>query len=107
MPRGRKPGSRSTAIREMLEQNPKAKAKEVVELLVQKGVKVNTRQVYMVKGSMKQRKAQRRRKAAKVATVVGNSMAADPVALIRKVKELAHEAGGMHNLRELIKVLAE
>lgn len=108
MPRGKKQGSRSAAIREVLTQNPKAKAKEVVDLLGAKGVKVNAGLVYMVKGSMKSKAGRKRRKAARVAkvtSVAGNGLAADPVALIRKVRELAEEAGGFKNLKELIDVL--
>jgi hypothetical protein len=78
----------------------------VVELLAQKGIKVKPRLVYMVKGSLKAR-ARRRRKVARAVAAVTNSAAADPVALIRKVKELAHEAGGMKQLKELVLVLAE
>lgn len=107
MPRAKKP-SKSAAIRDVLTQNPKAKAKEVVELLSKKGVKVNAGLVYMVKGSMKSRAGRKRRKAARVARVarvVGNGTSA--VVLIRKVRTLADEAGGMKQLQELIAVLGE
>ena len=106
MPRGKKQGSLSQAIREVLEQSPKLTAKEVVEQLGQKGTKVTPGLVYMVKGGMKQSSARRKRKAARMAQAVGTSSPADPVALIRRVKELAHEAGGMKKLEELIAVLA-
>ena len=56
MARGKCDGSRSAAIRAVLTQTPKAKAKEVVELLSSKGVKVNVGLVYMVKGSMKSKR---------------------------------------------------
>lgn len=49
MPGAKKP-SRSAA--EVLQQSPKAKAKEVAELLAKEGVKVKAGLVYMVKGSM-------------------------------------------------------
>ena len=108
MPRGSKQGSRSAAIREVLTQSPKIKAKEVVDLLGAKGVKVNTGLVYMVKGSMRSKAGRRRRKAARVAKVTrvaGSGLAADPVALIKKVRELAGEVGGLKNLKELVVVL--
>ena len=107
MARGKKQGSRSQAIREFLTQNPKATAKEVVEQLGQKGVKVQAGLVYMVKGSMKSKAGRKRRSEARVAGVVGNGKVADPVALIRKVKDLAIEAGGIRRLKELVVVLAE
>jgi hypothetical protein len=104
MPRGKKP-SRSQSIREFLERNPRAKAKEVVEQLGQQGIKVNASLVYMVKGSMKSRAGRKRRRAARAAGMAGAVV--NPVALIRKVRALAEEAGGMKQLQELIAVLGE
>lgn len=108
MPRGKKQGSRSAAIREVLTATPKAKAKEVVDLLSAKGVKVNAGLVYMVKGSMKSKAGRKRRKAARVARVAKITRnGTSPVVLIKKVRALADEAGGMKALQELIEVLAQ
>lgn len=109
MARGKRDGSRSAAIREVLTQTPKAKAKEVVELLSSKGVKVNAGLVYMVKGSMKSKAGRKRRKAARAADAgkTAYKSATSPVELIRKVKELADEAGGFKSLRELVDVLSD
>ena len=71
---------------------------------------MNAGLVYMVKGSMKSKAGRKRRKAARVAKVAsrgGNGLVADPVALIKKVKALAEEAGGMRQLKELISVLTD
>jgi hypothetical protein len=106
MPR-RKKGSKSQAIREQLKQNPKATAKEVIDALAQKQIKVKPGLVYFIKGQVQQKKVARKRKAARVAKAGQKMQLADPVALIRKVKELAREAGGLENLNALIAVLAE
>jgi hypothetical protein len=108
MPRGKKP-SRSQAIREFLKQNPQAKARDVVEQLGQKGIKVNAGLVYMVKGSLKSKAGRKRRRAARAAKVAGmaRSGTVNPVVLIRKVRALAEEAGGMKQLQDLIAVLSE
>jgi arginine repressor len=109
MPRGKKGSqpNKSQLIREALKANPEASAKEIVDLLAQRQIKVTAGLVYMIKGRLKQVKVHRKRKAKRVAAVVSNSKVSDPVALIRKVKELVHEAGGMANLKELLAVLSE
>jgi len=99
--------NKSEAIREVLEQNPKATAKEVVGLLAQKQIPVKAGLVYMIKGRLAQMKAHTNRKEARAATASQKTGSSDPVTLILKVKELAKAAGGIHNLKALVSVLAD
>jgi hypothetical protein len=91
--------NKSAAIREMIEQNPRAKSKEIVHLLAEKGVKVAPTLVYYIRSRDKHLK---RRGKHQRATSTGS-----PVQLIVKVKALSQEAGGMRNLKQLVDILAE
>lgn len=97
--------NKSASIREALAQNPKATSKEIVALLAEKGVKVAPTLVYYIKSRAKH--AKRRENRRQAADKSGWNGAGDPVALIGKVKELAHQAGGIRNLKRLVDVLAE
>jgi hypothetical protein len=104
--------SMSQAIRDYLTANPKAKAKEVVAGLAEKGVKVNEGLVYAVKGGMAERKKRKKRvaKAAMAATAPsanGVPAKADALTMIREVKALAAKAVGYAKLTELVAALAE
>lgn len=99
--------NRSNAIRQYLQANPGAPAKQVIEELGKQGAKVNVGLVYNVKGRMTQIKVQKRQKARRVAAASEKTGIGDPVALIVKGKELAKEAGGMENLKTLVQVLAD
>ena len=99
--------SRSTLIRQYLDQHPQAGAKEVAEALAKQGTKVTVGLVYNVKGRLTQIKVHKRQKAKRVAQAGQKTGSADPVASIVKVKELAKEAGGMANLKRLVSVLAD
>jgi hypothetical protein len=92
----------SAAIRDMIAQNPKAKASEIISLLADKGIKVRPHLVYLVKGKMKRIK--RRQKRQRVMAMARNG---NPVELILKVKELARDAGGIGSLKQLVDALAE
>jgi hypothetical protein len=94
--------NKSAAIRDMITQNPKAKASEIISLLADKGIKVRPHLVYLVKGKMKRIK--RRGKRQRVIAMARNG---NPVELILKVKELARDAGGIGSLKQLVDVLAE
>jgi hypothetical protein len=94
----RKNVSRSNVIRQYLDQDPHAGAKEVVEALAKQGTKVNSGLVYNVKGRLTQIKVHKKQKAQRVAQASEKTGSSDPVALIVKVKALAKEAGGMENL---------
>jgi hypothetical protein len=59
----------------------------------------------MVKSKMKARKRVEKRQ--KALAVSAGTPAADPVALIREVRQLAARAGGLRPLKQLVEVLAE
>jgi hypothetical protein len=98
-------GSKSAAIRTLLTENSKMPVKDVVAALADQGMKVNPNLVYFVKGRMKTHlRRQQRREATPVGQRAGE---VNPVALVRKVKSLAAEVGGMKNLKQLVDLLAE
>jgi arginine repressor len=109
MPRGKKSNgpSKSQLIRDFIKENPSASAAAVVAALAEKGIKVTAGLVYMNKGRVKQAKVHRKRKMKRAAKVVSKARVSDPVALIRKVKEVVQEAGGIENLKELLAILGE
>jgi hypothetical protein len=100
-----KPGSKSTAIREALAQNPKAGSKEIIALLAGKGVKVAPTLVYYVKS--KQNLARRRQKRERIAAASRKTATTNPVELVLRVKDLSREVGGIANLKMLVDLLAE
>jgi len=97
--------NKSELIREQLGRDPKMPVKDIVAMLGQRGVKVQPSLVYFLKSKMKrQRRKQARAKAVQSGQRAGISNAAD---LVLKVKALAHEAGGLTNLKNLVNVLAD
>ena len=104
MPRGKQPrGEKSAAIRELFEQNPNISASDVVSTLARRGIKVHGNLVYTIRSQMKSG-----RKGRRTQTIhSSNNGAINPVQLVRGVKALAVQAGGMKRLKELIEVLAE
>src|SRR5262245_8382703 len=98
--------SKSAAIRDLLKENRRLTAKEVVSILAEKGVKVKEGLVYAVKGYMKGRKG-RRRKARQMVENVAATGNSDPVATILKVKGWATSVGGMKKLKALVDALSE
>jgi hypothetical protein len=98
-------GEKSAAVRALLAQSPQASVKDIVSSLAGRGISVNPNLVYLIKGKLK---AQQRRQKRHRAVEAGRSAGlADPVELVRRVKELATAAGGIHYLKQLIDVLAE
>ena len=95
-----KGSSKSAAIREILAKNPNTPVKDIAGKL---GVSPNL--VYFIK-SKAGRKARKvkRQKAVAAGEAAGLS---DPITLIRKIRELSGEAGGIRRLKELVDVLAE
>ena|SRR5258707_14687017 len=99
------PVNKSEAIRKVLIDSPKAPVREVVSRLAQTGVRVQPSMVYYIRSRERHRdQKQRRQRAADSAQRAG---LANPVDLILKTKALAKEAGGMHNLKQLLEALAE
>jgi hypothetical protein len=97
--------NKSAAIREALEQNPKASSKEIMVQLAAKGLKVAPTLIYYVKS--KQKRAMRKAKRARVAEASRNTLTANPVQVLLRVKDLAREVGGIRYLKQLVDVLAE
>jgi len=89
----------------MLAENPKVPVREIVSRLGQRGVRVQPSLVYFIRGRQRhQDRKQRREKATDSAKRAG---LANPIDLVLKAKALAREAGGIHNLKQLIDALAE
>jgi hypothetical protein len=103
--------NKSSAIRDLLAQNPKASASEVITSLAGKGIEVAPSLFYFVKGKMSGRRGRRRKMRRQVASVMStNSVAAtsgDVVATIKKVKGLAGEVGGLRKLLALVEALGD
>ena len=97
--------NKSALVREQLTMDPKIKVREIVEALGQKGVKIQPSLVYFLRSEMK-RKA---RKRARLRAVQSGVKAGIPNAaeLVRKVKGLGRESGGLSNLKHLVDVLLE
>lgn len=105
MPRRKGGLNKSQAIRDLLEQNPRAKSKDVVAELAGKGVKVSQNLVYLIKSKSKARKRRaKRQKAIAAGAASGNGNA---VELVMDVKRLAQKAGGMRKLKQLVDILSE
>ena len=99
------PVNKSQAIRDFLAGNPQAGTKEVVAGLAEKGVKVAPTLVYFIRSKANQ--AKRRAKRARAVESSRQTATADPVALVRKVRDLGREVGGIQNLKRLVDLLAE
>ena len=96
--------NKSQAIRDALAANPKAGSKAIVAQLAQKGVKVSSTLVYYIKSRAKRAKRQEKRQRAAASM---NGRGGNPVDVVRKVKTLATEIGGIQNLKSLVDLLAE
>jgi hypothetical protein len=99
------PINKSQAIRDFLAGNPAAGTKEVVTGLAEKGIKVAPTLVYFIKSKAKQ--AKRRARQARAVESSRQTSTADPIALVRKVRDLSREVGGIQNLKKLVDLLAE
>lgn len=97
--------NKSQAIREALDEHPRAKSKEIVALLAEKGIKVAPTLVYYVKSKRRQAKARQKRE--QIAEASRRTSAPNPVQLVQRVKSLAEEVGGIRNLKHLVDLLAQ
>src|SRR5262249_42369394 len=97
--------NKSDAVREILKKNPKTPVKEIVSTLAAQGIRISGNYVYMLKSKMKARKRVEKRKKAMAAGA--GTQIADPLELIRQVKQRAERAGGIQTLKRLVDVLAE
>ena len=91
--------NKSAAIREALAANPKAHAKDIVQILGKQGLKVQVPLVYFIKSKTRHTK----QKATRAGLTVSNGNAID---LIRGIKKLAKEAGGLSNLKKFVDALS-
>src|SRR5262249_7348446 len=93
--------NKSEAVRQLLAEKPDMPVKEVVSTLAAKKIKVTANLVYFLraKSKAKKRRAVRR----KMAAAMPNG---DPLVLIRGIKQLAAQAGGMERLKEYVEELA-
>ena len=105
MPRKAGQPNKSAAVRELLSKNPKMPVKEIVSTLAQKNMKVHPNLVYGLKAHMRHKRVKQRRQAA--GQVTGHANSVDVVPVIRRVRDLARDVGGMSKLQELVAVLAE
>lgn len=99
------PINKSQAIRDFLAGSPKAGTKEIVAALAEKGIKVAPTLVYFIRSKANQ--AKRRAKRERAMESSRQSVTTDPVALVRKVRDLGREVGGIQNLKKLVDLLAE
>src|SRR5438128_351842 len=90
--------NKSQEIRDLLVENRRMSAGEIVSRLAAKGIEVQPSLVYLVrgKGRKKRRKQARQQSAARPT---------NPVVLITKVKDLASQVGGMGHLKQLVEAL--
>src|SRR5438105_15731863 len=97
MPRKAGQPNKSAAVREWLAKNRKMPAKEVISAMAEKGMKVSPNLVYLVKA--KRGAAKRKQRRVGAARVMANGVA-DVASVIRKVRGLANEVGGMTKLKD-------
>src|SRR5438552_1448180 len=104
MPRGKQPrGEKSAAIREQFEQNPNMSARDVVSTVARSGIKVHGNLVYTIRSQMTSGRKGRRSQTIHAS----NNGAINAVQLVRAVKELAVQAGGLKRLKELVDAMSE
>ncbi len=102
--------NKTEEVRLLLKANPQFSAKEAMEKLAEKGIKISNALFYYTKGQMKGRKARKQKDqktaAAKVteATLV---IKGEALSTILKVKGWAKEVGGMKTLKALVEALSE
>lgn len=97
--------TKADAIRELLKQNPQAKVREVTAALAAKGIKVSDNHVYMIKSRAKLAKRKANRAAATASAT--RSGISNPAEAVTQVRRLAHDLGGLRNLKQLVDVLLQ
>ena len=97
--------NKSQLIRDVLTENPKADFKTVRAKLQEKGITIGGALFYMVKSKAKH--AKRKAKRVKAEAASSTMTMRSPVEVVRKVKELARDVGGMRNLMQLVSLLAD
>src|SRR5262245_7198546 len=102
MPRTKGKINKSQMIRDLLRANPKMPVSEIVAKLADKNLKVTPNLVYYIR--LKIRAKKRRAVRQKVGAITGNG---DVLTLVRQVKELAADAGGLAKLKQLVQAIAD
>jgi len=97
----------SQAIRDLLKENPKMKAKEIISTLGSRGIPVKEGLVYFIKGQNKGSKGRKKKADSMIATVAVTTGTGDALATILKVKGLANQVGGLKKLKAIIDALSE
>ena len=97
--------NKSQAIRDVLATNPKLKMQEVVAQLAAKGTKVTPQLVYFIMSKVRHKRRWQKRE--QLAETIKQAPARSPVDVIRQVKKLAEEMGGLKVLKQLVDLLAE
>ena len=103
MPKSKDKVNKSQMIRDLLTANPKMPVSEIVAKLGEKNLKVTPNLVYYIRlkmGAKRRRKVRR-----KVERIVGGN--GNVVPLIRSIKELAADVGGLAQLKTLVETMAE
>lgn len=99
--------TKSDHIRDYLAANPGAKASEVVKGLAEKDITVTNNLVYFIMSKAKDKKRRQKREKAMAVAATTPAQNGDALTVIRKVKGLASEVGGMKKLRALVEALSE
>lgn len=97
--------NKSQAIRDVFAESPSADTQTVIARVAERGVKVTPTMVYFVRSKLNQ--ARRKERRDRVAESSRQTSASDPVEVVRRVKELAREVGGIEHLKRLVDLLAE
>lgn len=97
----------SQAIRDLLKEHPKMKAKEIVETLGARGIPVKEGLVYYTMGKTKGSKRRKKKADSMIASVAATTGANDALATIMKVKGLANQVGGLKKLKAIIDALCD
>jgi hypothetical protein len=107
MPKKKGGPNKSAAVRELLTQNPKSPVKEILDTMAGKGMKVTPNLVYFLRARMRADKRKLARQKTAPSLSSSNLHKSNTVELVRKVKLLAGELGGLKRLKELTEILAD
>ena len=99
--------TKATAIRKLLDSNPRMKTAEVVDALKSKGVKVTGNQVYLVKSKARGRKVRARRDRVQALMTGQSGTNLDAIVIVTRAKDLARDMGGMKKLKALVDLLVQ
>ena len=100
--------NKSAKVRELLSENPDLSVKDVVSSLAGKGIQVKPNLVYFIKAKARAGKRKRARQRVEAAITAGNGpRSASAIDIVRQLKGLANQVGGIRKLKTLVDMLAE